>query len=288
MKKCGLAMKQKIYSTFHLDTALKIFPEKISPQWLEEQWNNEQINECKRHEFLSFISKPDIDTYPSQFLDKESHGREEIDIIIELLQQKKIKKCLTIGCGNGEMEFLLAKLFPSVKFIAQDIAPHIHSLETLREKLGIENLSFRKDLDHELSFDLVFSMSVLYCIPENDHMQFFNYMLTKLSHRGVLLVGCLGVINPIDVGLNLPVIKNIKLFAGKLKRMLSGARATRAKVIGYSYTLSKVIKSLPNNAVLEDINFLYFSRRIRGYVFKKITKLLGISYSGYLLKIYKE
>ena len=281
-------MRQKIYSTSHLASAAKIFPEKIDSAWLEQQWTDEEINECKRHEFSAFINKPDVDTYPSKFLDAKSHGREELDIIIELLREKKISKCLTIGCGNGEIEFLLARLFPNVEFIAQDIAPHIHALETLRQQQGLENLSFRKDLDSETHFDLVFSMSVVYCIPENEQAEFFSYLLKKLNNNGVLLVGCLGVMNPIDIGLNLPIIKNIKSLAGKLKRMLKGVLAPRAKVIGYAYTLQNVIHRLPNNAVVEVIHFLNFSRRIRLYIFRHITRVLGISYSGYLLKISKK
>lgn len=284
-------MKKKIFSISHLAAARDLFPEKIDAEWLSKQWTDEEINECKRKELMSFISNPSVQTYNSRFLQKNGHNNEELDLLIETLEKKfgyeKKGHVLTIGCANAELEFFLATSFPNLEFLVQDIAPNIRALDKLRRDLDIKNLLFVENLDSKKQFDIVFSMSVIYCIPECERIKFYEFLLSKLVSDGVLLVGCLGVLNPIDIFLNFPLLKDIKTGLGKIKRSLFKISVAESKMIGYSYSIRNIKNNLPKNIILDSIELLYFSRHIRISFLKFLFKVLGLSYTGYLLKIRK-
>jgi len=105
--------------------------------------------------------------------------------------KKKVPRgltCLDIGCGSGEMEFLLKDHFK--KIIGLDPTPNQIKIA---KKRGLKNCDFEvgtavKLKSRDNSFDVVIIINVMHHIEEKEHVKVLKEAYRVLKKKGRLLV----------------------------------------------------------------------------------------------------
>jgi SAM-dependent methyltransferase len=271
-------MKTKQYSSAHLEAAKILFPEQSSKEsWLEEQWNDDEINACKKLEMSELINSPTLENYPIKFpILSPSH---DFKIADELLAtHKDFRSFLSVGCGFGEKELMLAKRYPHVSFVAVDNAPYVEKLNLIAEEMILNNIVFKKmdirDTDFGM-FDVVFSFAVIYCIPDEFLGNYFTIIMNKLNPKGVALIGCSA-----NYSLKLKIISLFRYIFNKNKK-------GSVKQIGWLRDIKHVKQYIPKELMRENLFKFDFScgNKTSGkYSVRSIieTLLYPISNSSYL------
>lgn len=255
-------MKAKLYAYAHLEAARKLFPERAAQEgWLEEQWKDEEINACKLLEMNDFITSPSLATYPiKDMCSSAALMPEDFSIANELLaNNKNLRTCLSIGCGLGQKELMLAKSNPQVSFVAIDNAPYVESLNSIAVELKLTNIVFKNvDLRNVNlgKFDVVYSFAVIYCIPDESLADYFKLIMNTLNPKGWALVGCSA-----NYSLKSKIVNLIRFIFPKLKRK-------NVKQTGWLRDIRHVKKFIPKQVTIEDLyKFEYFSGKKSGGVY---------------------
>ena len=190
-------MHPKLFSTSHMSAAKTLFPERISLEWCNTQWTDEEINCCKSYELKEFSKSPRLSNYPGIKFLEDVPKRDEFEIIDSYIKNHPEIKCiLSVGCGLGQFEIFLARRYPGIDFLCIDNAPYIESLNPVIKELQLSNIAFKNfDLRNGPvgEFDLVFSMSVIYCIPNDSLSDYFSALNKSKKTGGVIIVGCTSV-----------------------------------------------------------------------------------------------
>jgi len=261
-------MKTKLYSYAHLESAQKLFPLLVDKKgWLEEQWKDDEINACKQLEMNNFIKKPSLATYPQANIFQLPHPRlgEDFYIVNEILAtQKNFRTFLSIGCGGGQKELMLAKSNSHISFIAIDNAPYVELLNLVAKELGLANIVFKnrdlRDGDFK-NFDMVYSFAVIYCIPDEFLSNYFKLIMNALSPQGLALIGCSS-----NYSLKIKIIKFIRSVLPKIKK-------ENYKQTGWLRDVRHVRRFFPKHVIIDNLYaFGYFSG-------KKIGRALSVQYA---------
>ena len=138
---------------------------------------------------------------------------------------------LSVGCGLAETEIYLAKKYPDLDIICIDNAPYVESLNTVAKELKLKNLKFKnKDFKDGITekFDLVFSMAVIYCIPDQSLEDFFNSLNKAKKPGGHIIVGCSS-----NLSLFLKLRLNLKIILIQLNLIKDPIKSLKLKQIGW-------------------------------------------------------
>lgn len=240
-------MKGKLYSYSHLETARSIFPERVErKEWLAEMWKDEEINACKQVELREFIQSPSLATHPIKDLcspDAPMPG--DLLIVNEYLaNNKEIRKFLSIGCGLGNKELMLAKSNPQVSFVAVDNAPYVESLNAVAAELKLTNIKFIRTIDIREAklgkFDVVYSFSVIYCIPDEFLASYFEYIMSGLNPHGLAFVGCN----------DFPIKSKI---ASLIRSTFPFLKRKNTKQLGWSRDIRHVKQFIPKEVTIDNL-----------------------------------
>ena len=193
-----------LFSSSHIESAKILFPEKVDNQkWLKKIWSEDEIISCKNYEFRNFIKSKSIEQFPfkEEYLKLSvgseigySLGRtvENVDSLISM--NKDINNVISIGCGVGIKEIWLSKRHPKVHFYCSDIVPYVKILNRVVKNLNITNVTFCESKDIEklqknITFDLVYCDSVIYCISNKFLKDFFKYLSKLCKRNGLIIIG---------------------------------------------------------------------------------------------------
>lgn len=242
-------MKTKQYSCSHLGAASHKFPERVTQEgWLEEQWKDDEINACKQVEMSAFINAPSLANYPIKFPLAPS---KDFQIADELLAtHKNFRTFLSVGCGFGEKELMLAKSNPHVSFVAVDNGPYMESLNSIAKELKLTNIVF-KNMDirdgNFSKFDVVYSFAVIYCIPDEFMAGYFKLIMKTLNPKGVALIGCSA-----HYSLKLKIINLVRYIFPKKKKDI-------VKQVCWLRDIKHVQQFIPKNLIIENLSRFGYS-----------------------------
>uniref|UniRef100_UPI004049ABCB class I SAM-dependent methyltransferase n=1 Tax=Flavobacterium sp. TaxID=239 RepID=UPI004049ABCB len=171
-------MIKKLYSKAHLEIAEKIFSNKINHDWYNCKWTDDEINKCKEIELNLFITTPCLTTYPIKNFDLNEIPNNEIKYLVNFLMKTDVKSFLSIGCGLGNVEMMLAHKFPLINFTAIDNSPYTNNLNKLANDLNLSNITFiNQDLRYgnfQYKYDVVYSFAVIYCLEDDELENYFK------------------------------------------------------------------------------------------------------------------
>ena len=242
-------MIRKLYSTAHVKFAKSIFPDRLKKDgWLDEQWTDDEINACKLSEMQAFIDAPSLSTYgctdwfvPARIMPGE------FNIVRDYCRREKgCQTFLSVGCGQGQIELLLARENPNISFVAIDNAPYVESLNAVARELKLANIQFKRCDLRQMSvgkFDIVYSFAVIYCIPDYYLTGYFELLMSSLNPGGRALVGCSS---------NYSLLSKMADIVGSGKNLL-GVRTEKPKmkVTGWQRDIGHVRQNLPQNIRVE-------------------------------------
>ena len=192
-------MKINLYSQSHLNSANKLGFPINDPVWLNEIWTEEEINKCKFIEMNEFIHTPSMNCYPGKsFLlnNNLSNTIEEIHIINNLINKRgDIKSFLSIGCGIGQKEILLAIRNPQIKFKCIDNAPYVERINLIVKDMGLKNIEFiNNDFSYfeTTKFDICYADSIDYCLKNDSLTNFYLSLQHHLTANGIIILANIG------------------------------------------------------------------------------------------------
>ena len=113
--------------------------------------------------------------------------RRELHSLQKLSGSKKFKRVLSVGCGHGEFEILLA---PYVEHItAIDISPEaIEVANSKKNKHKIENIDFKcqsfSEINWNEKFDSIICLAFLHHVPEQALLNFLKQAYKNLKPGG--------------------------------------------------------------------------------------------------------
>ena len=101
---------------------------------------------------------------------------------------RPLGRTLSIGCGDGEFELLLARHAESV--VAVDLSPEaIAAAEQARLKAGVANVTFRctsfRDLPQGERFDTIVCLAFLHHVPESELPDLLRACREQLAPGGI-------------------------------------------------------------------------------------------------------
>lgn len=114
----------------------------------------------------------------------------DLEVLLRFSGQKRFRKVLSVGCGEGTFELLLARYCEQI--IGLDLSPQaVEAAQRNARHQGIDNVSFEcahhRDLDFVAgSFDLVTCLAFLHHLPEADLPEFLADMHTLLEPGGAM------------------------------------------------------------------------------------------------------
>lgn len=263
--------------------AKKLF-QNVGSDWHGKQWTDHEINACKNLEMEKFIANPSIKTVGSgrKHLFTENFEMSEDTAIVDSKISKNVRSFLSVGCGMGEKEIALAKRHPKISFTAIDSAPHTEGLNNIVKELGINNLSFKQ---HDLrsgpigKFDVVFSFAVIYCIPDDGLIKYFNSLKDSIFLNGRIFVGCSS---------NLSVVEIFKHPVRFILRKIYKKRLFGLKVTGWKRNISHIKARMPKDLMISAVTYQdhYHSSGIFYYLMSLISKhFYPINNASYLLEL---
>lgn len=269
-----LKVQKLLYSNAHIKAASYLYPDKInSLEWLNEQWSDEEINCCKELEFKNFINDPSLSTFPAQIKQREESYNDDpiCELDRYLKETPEIKEVLSVGCGWSEREMWLASRYKNIHFLCIDNAPYIEKIKVIANLMNLSNIEFRRiDLRHldVKEFDLVYSFTVIYCIPNEALSNYFKKLIQHTKVGGRIFVGCVSNIN------SLMLIENVlsgvyTFFKGyKNRKEIMG----NSKVIGWKRNWKTVKKYLPKRFTLLQVK--HFKHNYNSLLMNKLPFLL--------------
>lgn len=271
-------MKAKLYSQAHLDAAQSIFTEKYHMQkWLDEQWKDHEINACKLLEMNGFINSPSLESYPlgSTFAAK-LNMQEDFHIAQRIISKhKNIQRFLSVGCGLGAKEMMLAKCNPSISFIAIDNAPYVEQLNLVAKELKLTNIIFKNgDLRDGgfKNFDVVYSFAVIYCIPDEYLKSYFKSIMDALNPNGFALVGCSS-----NYHFQSKIVHFVRIMFPKFKRV--GGKQT-----GWLRDVNSVKQFIPKQAIINQCYEFDYLSELDSLNGKPIAKAFTMRYIFEMVK----
>ena len=280
-------MEIKLYSTAHMTAAKVLYPSKINQTWCETQWTDDEINECKSYEFMNFCANPSIDNFPLKLSSELFTNREEYKILDEILSKNnKIKSFLSVGCGFGLTELGLAKKYPEIQFLAIDSAPYVECLNKIAQELSINNINFKMyDLRNGNIgiFDLVYSMSVIYCIPKKYLESYFDILNSSAHDESTIVVGCTSNLTPSSY---LRILTRLLLIA--LGLMTSSTSKLLEKQTGWLRSVRDVERLISSvRFEIKETHYLYHISKIR--LINRISKnIYPLVNRGYLFVLKRQ
>ena len=272
----------KLFSKAHITAAKAMFPEKFNSHWCNTQWTDDEINSCKCYELKDFIKHPSLTNYPGKKSLETVTLSPTLNILDNFLTlHNKISSVLSVGCGYGAKEIFLAKKYPNINFLCIDNAPHTDSLNAIVNVLTLSNIAFKNfDLRNGTlgKFDLVFSMSVIYCIPDDYLSDYFTILNESKNEDGVIIVGCSSNLSPL-LRIRL-FIKNLLIQLGLLK---SPNLDFNSKQTGWIRPVGFIISKIPATLKINNIFYILHHQnqypKFLNFISDKITPLTN---SGYL------
>lgn len=114
--------------------------------------------------------------------------RRDLRVLLDELRERGPGRVLSIGCGDGAFELLLAPYATSV--LGLDLSPAaIAAAERERARQGAANVSFRcvsfRDLDWKDHFDTIVCLAFLHHVPERELGGFLEACRKHLAPQGV-------------------------------------------------------------------------------------------------------
>ena len=275
----------KLFSSAHMKAAVQIFPEQINYDWCKQQWTDNEINICKALELKSFISRPSLSTYPIENHHLNLNNKDQVKIVDQyILLNPQIKTMLSVGCGLAETEIYLAKKYPDLDILCIDNAPYVENLNTLARELKLKNLEFRNlDFKDGLTeeFDLVFSMSVIYCIPDKSLEDFFNSLNKAKKPGGHIIVGCSS-----NLSLFIKLRLNLKKILISFKLMKDPINSLKLKQIGWLRSAKSILLKIPSTIKTTKVkNINHYNNnypKIINLISEKIYPLTNTGYMFFL------
>ena len=218
-------MRIKLFSGGHLSSARILFTNKIDDEnWLNKKWTDDEINKCKYYETKDFIKNPSFKEYKSFLSNLTLDEFCKDDLIFDwYLKELGEIDCdnlniLSIGCGQGQRELLLADKF-NINITAIDNAPYTNELNFVAKELGLSdkvkftNMSGKKLSFGDESFDIIISHAVVYCIDDEELNNFYSEKFRVLKNNGLVFM---------STGSNISIFSKIKIYLKKiLKKMIN-------------------------------------------------------------------
>ena len=267
-------MKIKLFSPAHVKEVKVLFPEK-DLSWYNLQWTDDEINACKAIELKAFVDNPQLKTYPKpELLD---FNRKPTEILLIAKKYLDKKTFLSVGCGFGQTEMRLAFEHPDVMFTAIDNAPYVECLNNVAEDLGLKNITFcRLDLRTTKleKFDIVFSQSVIYCIPDDYLHNYFETLSSHTNLNGTMLIGCSSNIH----------------FLMKLKLLFKPSKSKQlVKQTGWMRDIAHVRRLMPNNICIKKIHHFkhFYHPALPNFIYIFSKRFFPISNSSYTFIVKK-
>ena len=142
-----------------------------------------ELVETREKEFYSAFYKGEL----YNPLGKKLCLQRELSSLMGLSKRKKLKNVLSIGCGNGLFETILAPYAEHITAI--DISPEaIDAAKARQEKLGISNISFQSKSFANISwnekFDSIICLAFLHHVREEDLPGFLELVYKHLNPDG--------------------------------------------------------------------------------------------------------
>ena len=136
---------------------------------------------------------------------------------------------------GGGMELWLAARHPDVEVTAIDNAPYVENVNRVAAELSLTNIEFRHIDLRELTlnaFDIVCSHAVIYCIPDEFFLGYFETLVKHTRTRGSIFVTSAANISPML----------------KIRRLLPKNKQSSRKQTGWMRVWQHVKKFFPDNA----------------------------------------
>ena len=113
--------------------------------------------------------------------------KRELNSLLFLAQTRDLNKVLSIGCGSGQFEILLAPYAEHIT--AVDISPEAIELAKKNQAAaGVKNINFKcqsfSDLNWDEQFDAVICLAFLHHVPESDLESFLQKVYDHIKPRG--------------------------------------------------------------------------------------------------------
>ena len=167
-------MRISLFSFGHLNEAHELWPDKVNNRsWLTSQWTTEEINACKKLFFERSIRTMTKEQYESKY--GISRPRELAFSILNFFEeqiQDRASKILSIGCGLGDKEIILAR--KGYNITAIDNHPFMWWLKDVFQEVNFIDSCDACSLPFtDEYFDVVYSNGVIYAISDQDLTRFF-------------------------------------------------------------------------------------------------------------------
>jgi SAM-dependent methyltransferase len=234
-------MKIALYSKSHLETAKVAFPDRVQdPSWYRVPWTTDEMLQVAEVE-MARLSTDVAGTYPAYDYILGNNPADEVKILHRYLSaHSEVKSFLSIGCGTAEKEFWLARRHPNVQFTCLDRYAYVVGLAEVAKRLELNNIKFARhnglDENKVGEFSIVYSMGVVFCIPDDQLTGFIKNHTQNLAPGGRLFLGC---------------VANISNLL-KLRLKLWGKKDyTGWKQIGWMRDAKEVVRFFPQELQLE-------------------------------------
>jgi trans-aconitate methyltransferase len=161
------------------------------------------------------------------------------------------------------MELWLAERHPEVEITAIDNAPCVENVNRVAAELSLTNIEFRHIDLRELTlnaFDIVCSHAVIYCIPDEFLLGYFETLVKHTRTRGSIFVTSAANISPML----------------KLRMLLPKNKQSSWKQTGWMRDWQHVKKFLPDNAeILEQWEAEHYTQVPLGARLPFLRKVFG-------------
>ena len=135
---------------------------------------------------------------------------------------------------GGGLDLWLAERHPDGTITAIDNAPYVEYVNKVATEYGVDNIEFRNIDLREITlgeYDIVFSHAVIYCIPDNFLLNYFETLVNHTKPGGSLFVGTAANISPML----------------KLRLLLPKKKIKNRKQTGWDRDWKHVKQFLPKN-----------------------------------------
>ena len=157
---------------------------------------------------------------------------------------------LSIGCGQGQRELLLADKF-NINITAIDNAPYTNELNFVAKELGLSdkvkftNMSGKKLSFGDESFDIIISHAVVYCIDDEELNNFYSEKFRVLKNNGLVFM---------STGSNISIFSKIKIYLKKILKK-NDKPCHHYKQTGWQRDVKHVLRYLPVCAFVNKITY---------------------------------
>lgn len=108
--------------------------------------------------------------------------------LMDLINKKKLRHCVDVGCGTGEQTKILSERFSKATFLGIDSSEEMlkESEQFKNDRLSFNKVTIEQFADTDSSWDLIFSNAALQW--SDNHQVLFPKLINKLSDGGQLAV----------------------------------------------------------------------------------------------------